>query len=66
MTALESLATRLYGWTREAAHEAGVCIRCRKPVDHDALEPRDRAEWHLTGLCPACFDDATAEPEEAA
>ena len=61
MTALESLATRLYGWTREEAHEAGVCIRCRQPIDYDEMEPVDRREYALSGLDGVCFDAVMAE-----
>lgn len=58
-----ALAPVLFGRTVEAAQEAGECIRCRRPVDLAEMAPMDVAEYRITSLCPACFDEIT-EPGE--
>lgn len=57
----ELLARRIYGRTADEAREASECIRCRRFINPLALEPRDLAEYRITALCPACWDDIFAE-----
>jgi len=55
--AQDILAQAAFGWTKEDAHAAGVCIDCRL-----APKPRSEAdvgEYRISGLCPDCFEKAT-------
>lgn len=61
MTITDTLAVRLYGWTREEAHAAGACIRCHAAIDYNDLEPIDRKEYDLSAFCGGCFDAVMAD-----
>jgi hypothetical protein len=61
---LTGLERRLFGWTRESAHAAGLCIRCSKPVDIHALSDLDHIEYGISAFCPACYEEVMPEDEE--
>jgi len=53
----EKVAKDTFGITKKQAHELNICIACfKKPVLTNEL---DEDEYHITGLCPGCFDDIT-------
>ena len=44
-----------FGTTKDEAHAARVCVRCHEPVDLADMEPVDRDEYGISGLCPECW-----------
>lgn len=49
----DAMARALYGMTKAEAHHQSVCIDCEKPID---TVPHDEKEYHISGLCCACFN----------
>lgn len=52
----DSMAKDLFGMTLTEAHEKKVCVDCKAEMwKLDGLADIDRKEWHISGLCPVCF-----------
>lgn len=56
----DMMARELYGMSRTKAHEDGVCVSCKKYIH---TLPHTPAEYWLSGLCDACFNEATKSTE---
>lgn len=59
----DRLALRVFGRTRADAHGGSTCVRCGLLVAQDTLDRQDAKEYRISGLCPACFEELTPEPE---
>jgi hypothetical protein len=53
----DNLAISIYGITANDAHVRGICISCKQVPTHESTS--DLKEWRISGLCGACFDNAT-------
>lgn len=60
---LDTLAGSTFGITREEAQHDGICIDCKRPPGE--LTGADLSEYHITALCPKCFDNITGPKEQA-
>lgn len=40
-------------------------IGCGRPLAEDALTEVEAREWHISGLCPTCFDAAAPDEGDA-
>lgn len=56
-----TVGRQLFGMTAEDAIRLGCCVRCRKDVNPRELSVIDQNEWHLSGLCPSCYDALTED-----
>ena len=54
---LDGLAIRVFGMSKAQAMEAGLCIRCKAPVDPRELEVIDQAEYEISACCPKCWGE---------
>ena len=57
----DQLATEAHGMTIDEAHAAGVCLACKQPPEFKT--DLGRKEYRISGLCEACFEAITTEPE---
>lgn len=57
------LDRRTFAMRRQEALKAGVCIRCKEPVDPERLPLIDAAEYHISAMCPTCWDWVMGGPE---
>ena len=57
---LPGLAEKLYGITKERAHQLHVCVNCKKEATW--YSPAGAKEYRISGLCEPCFDKITGEP----
>lgn len=53
---LDVQASRLFRMTANEAHKLGCCVRCRLDVNLREMGVLDQNEWHLSGLCPSCYE----------
>ena len=60
----EKLQKDTFGMTRDEAVSTEVCISCKKPVDLSKMEEIDVREYHISGICPICFDELARDPDE--
>lgn len=61
---LDALSFRLYGRRLSDAIAARRCVRCWRAVGPEYMPDVDRMEWHLSALCPDCYQ-AVMPPDEA-
>lgn len=60
----DTLSRDACGMTVAEAHEAGVCIDCKKPDPLSRCHSEEgRREYDISGMCEECFDALFAEPE---
>lgn len=50
-----AFAKMIFGMTKVEAHEAGICLSCKKVIDSKLLSSTDIKEYDISGLCPDCF-----------
>lgn len=60
---LNSLARSSFGMTKQEAHEKGICISCKRPINSVDLSEVDRDEYRISGTCPQCFAEIATEEE---
>jgi len=52
-----NFALSIFGMTLQDAQTKNICIQCKAPVDSSDWEAIDLDEYHISGLCPTCFDE---------
>jgi hypothetical protein len=53
----DMLAKETFGMTTKEAQDKGVCVSCKQVPTHEST--LDLNEYRISGLCGACFDEAT-------
>lgn len=59
---VDALGREAFGFTRESAHERGVCIVCEKPPTFTS--EAGRREYRISAICEPCFDKMYKEDND--
>ena len=62
--AVDAVATKLYGMTREEAWKRFICIKCKVNMNGQDLGETQLKEYYKSALCGPCFDDILDAIEE--
>lgn len=58
----DSLSMAACGMTAQEAWAKGVCVSCKEPALAKCYSDDGRAEYRISGMCEACFDECCKEP----
>ena len=57
----ELMSAELFGLSRKAAWEAGICISCKETALPRCYSDAGRNEYYISALCELCFDKIMRE-----
>lgn len=57
----DKLSITATGQTAVQAQATGLCIACKEPALPKCYSDAGIREYHISGMCEKCFDDAFAE-----
>lgn len=60
---LDGLTTGMFHLSRSDALRIGICVRCQQQVLPFDLEPVDRSEYAISGMCPECWTAVMGDEE---
>ena len=63
---MDRMAKKFFGISLSEAHHRAICIFCKAPIAPLLSTEADFREYHISGLCTICYDDACAVDESIA